>query len=71
MKLVEDAKNSWKWFSMQAMTAAIAIQGSWMVIPSSLQNKVPENVVQWVTLGLLSLGVIGRLTSQEKPNATK
>ncbi len=65
MTLVENAKESWKWFSMQAMTLAGAVQGAWLVIPNDMKATVPENLVQYLTLGLVFFGITGRLVKQD------
>lgn len=66
-KLVDNARNAWRWVSMQAMTAAIAVQGAWMFIPADMKSSIPPNVVQYATLALLALGVVGRLVKQKEP----
>tara|TARA_R110000822_G_scaffold64325_5_gene157964 strand:+ start:8188 stop:8415 length:228 start_codon:yes stop_codon:yes gene_type:complete len=65
LELVDDAKQAWKWISMQAMVLAAAIQGAWLYIPEDLKLSIPPNVVQGVTLVLLVAGVAGRLVKQE------
>ena len=67
LKLVDNARNAWRWVSMQAMTAAIAVQGAWMFVPSDMKSSIPPNVVQYATLALLALGVVGRLVKQKEP----
>lgn len=62
--LVEDWKQSWKWFSTQAMTLAVAIQGAWMFIPEDMKETIPKDLVGYATMILLALGVIGRLVKQ-------
>lgn len=64
MKLVENAKESWKWFSMQAMTLAGALQGTWLSIPNDLKDNIPDSMVNWITLGLVIFGIVGRLVRQ-------
>jgi hypothetical protein len=66
MKLVDDAKKAWRWFSVQAMVLAGAIQGSWIFIPDDMQLSIPKGVVQGATIVLLVLGVAGRLVDQTK-----
>jgi hypothetical protein len=68
-KLVPDWRRSWRWISMQMMTAAVAVQGSWLAVPDDLKSTVPHGLVQWVTLALLLLGVGGRLVTQSPPAA--
>lgn len=65
MKLIDNARNAWRMFSVQAMALAGAIQAAWIAIPPALQQQVPDNIVKGVTLALLALGVAGRLVKQE------
>jgi len=64
MTLVENAKQSWRWLSVQAMTMAGALQGAWMYVPEDLKVNIPKDVVHWMTLALLVAGVLGRLIKQ-------
>ena len=66
MKLVDDAKQAWRWFSVQAMTLAAAIQGAWVFVPDDMRATLPPGAVQWLTIGLLAMGVAGRLVDQKK-----
>lgn len=66
MKLVDDWKNAWKWISMQCMTLALAIQGSWMFIPEDMKSSIPPEIVRGATIGLLAVGIAGRLKQQTK-----
>ena len=66
MKLIDNARNAWRMFSVQAMTVAGAIQGAWLAIPASLQDQIPGDIVKGVTIALLVLGVLGRLVKQDK-----
>jgi hypothetical protein len=65
MTLVEDARSAWRWFSVQSMVVAGAIQGAWLFIPEDLKASIPADIVQGVTLALLAFGVAGRLVKQE------
>lgn len=67
--LIDDWKQSWKWFSTQAMALAVSIQGAWMFIPEDMKESVPKDLIGYVTVALLVLGVVGRLVKQRKPNA--
>lgn len=64
MKLVDDAKECWRWVSMWCMALAGALQGAWLFIPDDLKGSMPPNVAQAVTVALLVLGVLGRLVDQ-------
>lgn len=64
MKLVADWQRAWRWNSMHAMAAAIALQGAWTAIPDDLKQHVSGALVNGVTIALLVLGIIGRLRDQ-------
>ena len=69
MRLVKNANQSWRWFSQQAFVAAGALQGAWMFLPDDLKQRAPDDVVNWVTLAIVTLGFIGRLVPQGGPDA--
>ena len=62
--LVDDARKAWRWISIQAMTAALAVQGTWTSVPDDMKASIPASYVQWLTLALLALGIGGRLVKQ-------
>ena len=64
MKLVPDAKNWWRWFSVQAMALATAMQGAWLFVPADLRAGVPDWVAQIIMIVLLLAGVFGRVVDQ-------
>ncbi len=64
MKLIDNVSSSWKLYSMQAMAAATTLQGLWMMLPDDLKSSVPPSFVQWLTLVILALGMVGRLVKQ-------
>lgn len=67
MRLVDDAKSAWRWFSMRCMGAALALQGAWEVLPDDMKSGIPPKLVTYAALGLLALGMAGRVVKQEKP----
>lgn len=64
MKLTPNWQSCMKWFSVQAMVLAGAIQTTWMNIPDDLKATVPETWVSTTTVVLMVLGVIGRVIKQ-------
>lgn len=66
MTLVEDAKHAWRWLSMRCMGAAVALLGTWEVMPDDLKAGIPPKLVSYFAVGLLVLGMAGRLVKQEK-----
>jgi hypothetical protein len=68
MKLVDDARRAWRWFSVQAMALAVALQGAWEFVPDDLRAGIPPRLVTGITVCLLVLGIAGRLVRQgDKP----
>lgn len=65
MKLVEDARQAWRWISMQCMAGAVAVQGAWEVLPNDMKSGIPPKAVTYITLFLLAMGIVGRLVKQE------
>jgi hypothetical protein len=65
MKLIDNWRSSWRFYSQQAMVVAGALQGAYMALPVSLQARVPSNWVDALTIAVLSLGVVGRLVDQK------
>ena len=70
MKLVENAKQAWKWLSMQMMVLAVALQGAWDLYGAELQKILTSDQITYVTITLLVVGIVGRLIKQT-PDATK
>jgi hypothetical protein len=66
MKLVDDAKSAWKWFSVQAMILAGALQLAWETLPPEWKASIPDSYVRWGTLAVLAIGVFGRLVKQDE-----
>lgn len=65
LKLVEDWRSARKWLSVKCMALAGALQSTWLFIPDDMKTSVPPGLVGKVTLGLLILGLLGRLFQQE------
>ena len=66
MKLITEWRQTWRWFSMQAMVAVAAIQGGWAAMPDDLKVHFPARLVTALSIGLLLLGIGGRLVKQNK-----
>ena len=69
LELVEEWRCAWRWISVNCMVLAAAIQGDWMYVPTDMKSSVPSWLVSGLTIGLLVLGVLGRLTKQGAPVA--
>lgn len=66
MKLIENARNAWRMFSVQAMSLALVVQMVWVELPADLRGSLDSTTVRYITIGLLIAGVFGRLVKQEK-----
>ena len=64
MRLVKNAKSAWRWYSVQAMGWAAALQGAWLMLPPDMAATVPAWLVQAMTAVLLVSGIVGRLVDQ-------
>lgn len=69
MKLVPQWKQAFKWFSVQAHVAQVAIVGTWTTLPDDMRSAVPVRFVLVAVAVVGAAGVIGRLVNQEKPDA--
>lgn len=68
INLVDDWRNAWKWISVRSMVVAAAIQGTWIFIPEDMRDAIPHGIVSGLTIGLLALGIAGRLIKQGDAN---
>lgn len=64
MKLIEEANKAWRMFSVQMMSVATAVQLSWAALPSDMIASIPQQYVQYLTIGLLVAGIVGRVVKQ-------
>lgn len=64
MRLVEEWRQAWRWFSVQAMTLSVLVQAAWEALPADLKQYLPHGLGMALSLGLLVCGIIGRLVRQ-------
>lgn len=64
-ELVDNAKQAWRWISVQCMVASAALQGAWVFMPDDLKAGLNPKLVSGVAMVLLLVGVIGRLKKQD------
>lgn len=69
MKLIDEWKQAYKWISVRCMGLAISIQGAWAAISDDMKTHIPSWLVTTLTIGILILGVGGRLIKQGKGDA--
>lgn len=64
IKLIPEWKQSWRFFSTQAMMAAAALNAVWLELPQDLKVQLPDWIPTTVTILLMVLGLVGRLVLQ-------
>ncbi len=69
MKLVDDAKQAWRWFSVQMPAVNTAFLLTWANLPEKFQSVLPVSWVIGIAVALLVLGVAGRLIDQKPKDA--
>jgi hypothetical protein len=68
VELVHNWRRAWTWFSMQAMAAAGLLLTVWATIPEDLKAVLPPVWTKGIAIGLIVLGIAGRLVKQkDKP----
>lgn len=67
MRLVSDWRRCWRWLSVHAMAYAIIVQSAWQVLDADMRGSLPAEWVRALTVGLLALGILGRIVDQTKP----
>jgi hypothetical protein len=48
MKLVENWKDCWKWFSVRALAAIGLLPAVWMMLPEDLRAYIPVTWLPWI-----------------------
>lgn len=66
MRLIDEWRQAWRWFSCQAMALAAAVQGAWAAVPADMKAHIPAGIVTAATITLLVAGIGGRLVKQER-----
>lgn len=67
LRLVDDWKQAWRWFSTHAMIAAMAVNEFWAEMPNEYARYFTGTLSHRVVAALLFLGLAGRLVKQRKP----
>lgn len=69
MKLVDDWKSAWRWFSVQALAALVILPTVWAALPADAKGFLPDGAEPWILAALALAGVVGRLIDQNKAAA--
>jgi len=66
MKLVDDWKNAWRWFSVWCLTISGAAPAAWLAVPDEMRRQVPAEWLAVAAVVIAVAGVFGRLVDQEQ-----
>ena len=65
MKLVDNPTQAWRWISMNMMALGVATQLVWAALPDDMRESLPRSCVQWMTIAILAIGIVGRMIKQK------
>lgn len=65
MRLVDNWRKALGWFSIQIPAVNTAFLLTWANLPPKFQDALPLPWVIGIAVGLLVLGILGRLVKQE------
>lgn len=66
MKLIEEWKECWKWFSVQANVIGGSISVGYAAMYEQLKDTIPAPYMAGITAAVFVLGIVGRLANQTK-----
>lgn len=66
MKLIGNWRKAWRFFSVQAKAASVAMLAGWQALPANWQAMIPLKYVMGIAVAVLVLGIVGRLIEQPK-----
>lgn len=70
MKLVENWRNAWRWFSVQCLAILAVMPFVWGSLPADAKAFLPDSLEIWVFVVLAIAGIAGRLVDQTKKAPT-
>lgn len=65
MKLVEDWKKAYRWFSVQIMGIIAAVGMAWPLMPADLKTHLPENILPYIS-AIAFVGILARVVKQRE-----
>jgi len=70
MHLVENWRQAWRMFSVQALALLAALPVVWMTLPEDLKAMVPQDWTKYIMVAVAIGGLVGRLVAQPKIDKT-
>lgn len=63
--VIDDAKDAWKWLSVQMMALAFALEATLIAAPEFIRGYLPEWATEWSALFIIGVGLLGRFWKQD------
>lgn len=64
MRLVNNARSAWKWYSAQALAALTVVPLVWETLPAELRAYIPDTWNVWILSAVALGGLVGRMVDQ-------
>lgn len=64
MKLVPNANQAWRWWSVRLLAVTGALQVAWETLPPEALLVIPEEWRGYITLGLIFAAAVARVIDQ-------
>ncbi|QDX29542.1 DUF7940 domain-containing protein [Dickeya poaceiphila] len=64
MKIIEDWKQAWRWFSVHALAISGAIPAMWVSLPDEFKTAIPAGAMSIITAVVAVAGIVGRVIQQ-------
>ena len=67
LKLVDDWRRAWRYYSVQAMAALAGLPIAYMALPADWQAAIPDSWKMAAVGVVLVAGIVGRIVKQPEP----
>lgn len=64
LKLVDDWRDCWRWYSTHALMINMAFLGTWAELPDEMKASLPPGLVMKISAAIMFFGFAGRLLQQ-------
>jgi hypothetical protein len=65
MNIIPNWRDAWRWFSVQALAAIVALPFVWIALPADAKAYLPDSLEPWVLAVLATGGLVGRMIDQQ------
>ncbi len=66
MKIINNWKQAWRWYSVNCPMLAVALLGCWTALPAEMQAAFTPGELKMTAIVLILLGIGGRFIDQQK-----